>query len=920
MAHCIDTRRVRLLAGVALAALSLAPAAQAQAPATPAVDPAPDSAEAADAEEIVVTGFRGSIESSILAKREADIVVDVITAQDIQGLPDVSIAESLSRLPGVTSQRTGGQSNALNIRGLSQELVSATLNGREQVSTSRADAARSIEFEQYPSELLSQAAVYKSPKASQIEGGIAGKVELTTARPLAAREDLTANINIRGLYNDRGDQNPDVGSTGYRISGSLSAKLTDTLGVALGYARLSQPNVATRFVGFDYNAGNRIDVNGDGAVESPSFGFELIQFGGREVRDGALAVVQWEPTPDFRVLVDGYYSKFKSDVRRRGIRIEGLGGLAPQDITNPVLDGDAIIGGTVQTGSGLSPTLVNQDESDRNELYTIGGNVAKDFGDAVTISADIAYSRADSFFNNQGINVDAYDANGVRLRETRGAFAANYQLNGLKLPDVSLGHDFTDPARNLFQGFYIVPEDNRDELWAYAGNLKWNIDSGFLKSFETGARYAQRDARRTVTSFDSFSIAAPVVLPSDLFKVAGFGKRYGAAGFPDFISADIDGVLDQFVGPDRIADQDLGFTRDQSFTLSEDVLAIYGQLNFDADLGSMGLRGNLGLRYVETEQTSTSSTGGTFVTVGDKFEDWLPSLNVALEVTDEDILRFAASRQISRPAFFDLRSTVNITFDGAGIPGGGGGNPFLRPFEADQVELNYEHYFGRSGIFTAGIFYKDLKTFIVDGTTTGFDFRANGFGPLLDNAPPPATGAPKQDVGTFSQPVNGSGGYVWGVELQYSQSFADLLPAPFDGLGVILNYAYTKSDLNVTVSSSGSPVSLTLPGLSKHVFNPTLYYEKYGFGARVAARYRSKYVAPQVGQVSNPAVNAAETVIDAQLSYEFQEGSALRGFRILAQVNNLTDEPNRTYWGREALSSTQQYFGRTFFLGASYAF
>lgn len=869
-------------------------------------------------EEIIVTGFRASVASSIEAKREADFVVDVITADDIAGLPDVSIAEGLSRLPGVTSQRTGGQSNAINIRGLSQDLVSATLNGREQVSTSRADAARSIEFEQYPSELLSQAAVYKSPKASQIEGGIAGKIELTTARPLDARGDFSGTINVRGLYNDRGDQNPDVGSYGYRVSASLNVKLSDTLGIALGYARLSQPNVATRFVGFDYNADNRIDVNGDGALESPSFGFELIQFGGREVRDGALAVVQWEPSPDFRVLIDGYYSRFRSDVRRRGIRIEGLGGLAPQDITNPVLDGDAIIGGTVQTGSGLSPTLVNQDESDRNELYTIGGNVAKDFGN-VTISGDIAYSRADSFFNNQGINVDAFDATGTRLRETRGAFSATYQLNGLSLPDVALSHDFADPARNLFQGFYIVPEDNRDELWAYAGNLKWNIDDGFVKSVEAGVRYAQRDARRIVTSFDSFGIAAPVALPAELFTISGFGRRFSGAGFPDFIVADIDAVLDRFVGEDRVADQDLGFTRDQSFTLSEDVLSVYGQVNFDNELGDMGVRGNIGLRYARTDQSSRSSSGGTELTVGDKFEDWLPSLNLALSLSEQDIIRVAASRQISRPAFFDLRSTVAITFDGAGVPGGGGGNPFLRPYEANQVEIGYEHYIGRSGIISAGLFYKNLETFIIDGTITGFDFRANGFGPLLDNAPPPATGAAKQDVGTFNTPINGSGGEVYGIELQYSQAF-DMLPAPFDGLGIILNYAYTESDLGITVRSSGSPVSLTLPGLSKHVFNPTLYYDKDGFGARVAARYRSKYVAPQVGQVSNPAVNDAETVIDAQLSYEFQEGSALKGLRLLLQANNVTDEPNKTYWGREALSSTQQYFGRTFFFGAAFAF
>ncbi|PZN92366.1 MAG: TonB-dependent receptor [Alphaproteobacteria bacterium] len=909
--------RTALIGSTAGIALVLSAPVQAQA--TQPTESATATDDAADKDTIIVTGFRRSIQSAIESKRQADVVADIITAQDIQGLPDVSIAESLARLPGVTSQRTGGQSSALNIRGLGQGLVTATLNGREQVSTSRADAARSIEFEQYPSELINQAAVYKSPKASLIEGGIAGQVDLATVRPLAKRERISGSLNVRGQYNDRADESPDADSYGYRVSASLNFKLLDdTLGIALGYSRLAQPNVATRFVGYDYNAGNRIDVNGDGQLESPGFGFEGAQFGGNEVRDGALAVIQYEPTPDLRILIDGYYSKFSSDVRRRGVRIEGLGNIAAQDVSNVILSNGAIIGGRIQSGSGLTATSVNQDESDRNKLYTIGGNIAKDLG-PVTITLDAAYSRADSAFNNSGVNVDAYDANGQRLSATRGALVVDYKLNGLDRPDIAINHDFTDPTRNLFQGFYIVPEENRDELKAFAGNVKWNIDGGFIQSLEVGGRYAMRDARRTITSFASFAIPAPVQIPAGLAKGAGFTGRFARAGLPNFLAADIDGLLDQFVGANRTVDQSQGFTRDQSFTLSEDTLAGYAQLNYAGDLGSLPLRGNIGLRVVNTDQSSTSSTNDVFVTVGDKFTEWLPSFNAVLELSERDFIRASASRQLSRAGFFDIRSSVQITFDGAGVPGGSGGNPFLRPFLANQFDLGYEHYFGNNGIFAVGAFYKDLKTFVINGTTTGFNFRENGFGALLDNAPPTATGAPKQDIGTFSQPINGQGGYVWGIEANYTHAFTDL-PAPFDGLGVILNYSYTKSDLSITTSTSGAPTSITLPGLSAHVANPTVYYEKHGFGARVGVRYRSKYVAPQVGQVSNPAINAAETVVDAQLSYEFQAGSPMQGLRLLLQANNITDAPNRTYWGTEAQTSTQQYFGRQLFFGAAYSF
>src|SRR5690606_33292203 len=155
-------------------------------------------------EEVVVTGFRKSLVAATDAKRNSDTVIEAISADDIGGLPDVSIADSLSRLPGVTSVRTGGQASELNIRGMSGDFVFATMNGREQVSTSTGPiAGRKIEFDVYPSELISQAAVYKSPKASLIEGGVAGSIELTTVNPLKNSKEHSFNLGVRGSANSR---------------------------------------------------------------------------------------------------------------------------------------------------------------------------------------------------------------------------------------------------------------------------------------------------------------------------------------------------------------------------------------------------------------------------------------------------------------------------------------------------------------------------------------------------------------------------------------------------------------------------------------------------------------------------------------------------------------------------------------------
>ncbi len=208
-------------------------------PDAPAQDSAPTStaqskarakkdAQAKDLQAITVTGFSRSVETSIDIKRDADTIQDVVTAADIGGLPDVSISDALTRLPGVSAERINGESSAIDIRGLSGDFVETTLDGREQAATS---GSRVTEFDQYPSELITQAAVYKSPKASLIEGGVAGTVAMDTANPLDNAKQYSGVLNMRGSYNDRANETVGANSKGYRVSASFQGKfLNDTLG------------------------------------------------------------------------------------------------------------------------------------------------------------------------------------------------------------------------------------------------------------------------------------------------------------------------------------------------------------------------------------------------------------------------------------------------------------------------------------------------------------------------------------------------------------------------------------------------------------------------------------------------------------------------------------------------------------------
>ena len=910
-----------------------------------------------EGDEIIVTGFRASVENAIEAKRTTDFIADIISADDIAGLPDVSIAESLARLPGVSSQRTGGQASALNIRGLSQDLVSATLNGREQVATS---GNRTIEFDQYPSELISQAAVYKTPVASIIEGGIAGKVELKTVRPLSNKESFSGQINFRGLYNDRAKQNPDVSDKGYRASASVQLKLADdTLGIALGYARLYQPNVATRFVQFDFpspgNNGSPVrDLNGDGQPEIFNFGFEGIQFGGRETRDGGVAVVEWQPSDRLTVLIDGYYSRFKSSVKRRGFRVFATQS-GDNQFQNPVIVNNAVVGGRVtnqigSTGAGFAQgtELVNQDEGRRDELYTIGGNIAYDVSDRVKAALDVSYSSGESFFNNSGVNVRPYTqtlTGLVRSDQIPGVITVDSQLNGLNLPTIrQITTDFTDlnPAGGGFflDGQFLVPQRDTDQLFAVAGDLEFDAGDGFIKTIKIGGRYAKRDGDRIVTSFNTFNIpGAPLALPASLVSNAGFRGDFARAGLPNFGVVDIGGAFNlafgNTLGTKQVTDQiAFDFTVDQSFKIDEETYTGYGQIDFSTIAGSLPFRGNIGLRVIRTDQSSTvfSVIPGLVdnpntppplrenrrnITRGKTFTDFLPSANAILEITPKDLLRISYTQQISRPRFVDLRGSISVSTGADGNTTGSGGNPQLDPFKADQFDLSYEHYFGKSGIISAAAFYKNLRTFVVQGNIPNFNFVANGVTPPpIGGTNPPQPGNP---IGNFSAPVNGQGGFVYGFEFGFSKTFVEL-PSPFDGLGVVVNYAYSQSDLNTTSTTSGRALNLDLAGLSKHVLNPTIFYEKAGFGARVSGRYRSSFVSPQIGVSELIITSAPETVIDAQLSYEFPESSVLKGLKLLAQANNLTDEPTRTFFGQQAQTGTIQNFGRTFFLGATYKF
>lgn len=910
------------------------------------------SAPASVVEEVVVTGFRQSVLNAIDAKRFADTVTENISADDLGSLPDVSMADALTRLPGVSAVRTGGQASEINIRGMAGGFVFTTLNGREQVSTS---GQRNIEFEQYPSELISQAAVYKSPKASLIEGGVAGTVELKTSSPLAMEEDARLTINARGMVNDRADEVYDAQDIGHRFSVSYQTKMADdTLGLGLGFARLYQPSVATQFVGFSYRnreAGAR-DVNGDGQLDALSYGFELQHRGGEETRDGLMGVLEWQPNDNLTVRADYYQSKFDTEAFARGFRFQNLFQGA---VYNPVLTTDnTMIGGTINRtrDTNVIVQTTNDDNTDYDEVKSYGLFVEW-VNDQWTLSADISSSEADSnFVNGVGWGLLFEDASAsAPVVETDVSVA--YQLNGLNLPDIGFNQDYTDLNKMMLAKWGVYPYLNTDKVDAAKFDIRFEFsDNAIFSSVEVGARVSdrhytnERGVYQFGNDFGAYGAGeAPLKLTSDLATVVNFSGEFGY--FPSYLAIDMDKALSQWLPAGEgmpVKSWADSWTMTQSGSVDEKVTAAYVQLNIDTEIGGRGLLGNIGVRAVKSDQSSIGlrdvdgnvqagavaisddlgviNNEYALVEFGQTYTDYLPSLNLNYLITDNSQLRFAAAKVMSRPPIKRLQAdeSVNISDDGY-FSASSNNSPLLDPFYANQYDLSFEHYFEEGdGAFVAALFYKDILGFINNIRIDPYDFIADpaydvptyvpGTEPGNENSYPPVNVI----NGSLDTVINNTeGGFIQGVELAFTKTF-DNLPGMWSGLGFSGSYSYTESNINFQTDLSGGTVDITLPGLSDEVLSATLFYDYEAFSTRVNVRQRSAFVSEQVAVETQLAFFDKETVIDYQASYQVNDN-----LQVLFQVNNLTDEPTKTYFNQPSQTGTLQFFGRQLFLGVSYS-
>jgi len=955
-----------LTSNVRRTALSIAIAA-----ALPSAMAMPMTAYAQDAdedtiEEIVTYGsFRQALVNAIDTKRSSSTIVEAISAEDIGKLPDSSIAESLARLPGMAGERVNGRTSGISVRGFKEEFVGTTMNGRELLGMGD---NRNVEYDLYPSEIISGVVVYKTPDATMTTQGLGGIVDLRTTRPLDASPHLVANVNLE--QNDLSSANPDFDDNGHRLALSYSDVFADdTVGISLAVATTESPSQEQQFRGWGY-----ADVNLGNATAGPGItlaGGEKI-LGGHDTfvrsavleRDTIAGVLQFAPNEDVTVTLDALYIDFSEEKVFRGIEEGGpeWGGTA---YTVTGLENGLVTSGTMEPG--FLSVVRNDGERKLADMTQFGLNIEYDIGDEWELRFDLAHGQVDKKITNiesyagvgraglttqgsptarsftMGPNgavytnhptispVDLSDFNTVRLAGPQ-AWGGGMQ-NVPQFADTTAADGSTIGPFQAQDGFINEPIFD-EELTSLKFEVSRGLDFGILTAVDFGVFYSDRSKSKdnggayltAPTWPNDGQIPEEFRLGTTDVSFIGLGNIVAYDGIAMYDSGFYTASDAALLQPDREGD---------SYTIEETLTSVYAKFDFDTEMGGMPVNGNFGVQVINADQTGKGF--GSFIgpsgfveaepiTDGDDYTDVLPSLNVNFEVADDHMVRLAASKTITRARmdYMKPNNQVNFNFNAgnvsnpnpaAGPWSGSAGNAKLKPYEANQFDLSYEWYFAEDGFASAAFFYKDLVNWHADGSFIAdfTPFYIPGYHESID----PITGAvitPATFLGVVSSKADGLEGFVRGYELQTNLPF-HLFSDALEGFGVNASIALYDGKLD-----NGGEV----PGLSEEAYQSTVYWERGGFQARVSWTKRDKFSTetPQLSLALTPTVDQGAELIDAQIAYDFGLGGfdRLDGLTISLQGQNLTDEDTLQTDSDSRQVTKWQSFGANYLLGINYKF
>lgn len=888
------------------------PSGSAEGAAIPSSELSEAAQTAPQGEEIVVTGIRSSLASSARIKREAQQIVDTISAEDVGKFPDANIAESLQRITGVAIDRSGGEGQFITVRGLGPEFNTVLVNGRVMATD---NPGREFSFDVLSSNMIQRTDVYKSSVPELQEGGIGATVNIITARPLEGRSGFHVAASAGGIYDTlREKVSPDLSA----VASFTNAEKTIGIVLAGSYTdRYSQLDYV-RTEGWLFGPQRTVDGTADstgltpgaivttpGDVHTP----QNVQFArqlDRRRRINVSGTFQAELSDNLLLTVDGIYSKFDVFSDRNifanffsapyiGMEVDERG-----TVTGFNRPGQQFLAANPALADAMSlsqnDNIVNP--SDRlTTTYQIGGNLRWRPAEDVEVRLDASTTRAKQRAPGMFVVVGS-------LAQTSPRFDLN---KGNDLPIVSNSGNITDPS--LMRAHFTAADDNRvqDEGSEYHLDTEFKVHDSPLQAIRIGFSYSDRSKlRRTQNNQDGNCAYCGYEIPMDTsllepFELDNFLSGVsGSENVPaQFFTYDPRAVIAFLSDPANLARPRQGRNAAEQaaeaarllalpggpygvrenlgsrLDVQEEVFAGYVAMQF----GGTNWSGNAGIRVVRTQTISrgfdlpvasiTNTPGDdtlqyrygdpTPISVRNSYINALPSANLKVNLTEKLIARAAFSQTVTRPTLTDLG--VDNSFGGrVSVPLSSGGNPMLQPFKSTNYDLSLEWYLSPVSYLSIGGFYKTLSDFLE-----------------LQTLPVERFGRVFQDTRTR----NGQTGYIRGIEVGGQYSF-DFLGGFASGFGVAGNYTYVDSKANRDTTLSDYDCGYN--GLSPHSANGSVFYEKYGLAARVSYNWRSDYLRSCRSDQARPRNRSAYGQLDFNLGYDVTPN-----FQLYVQGVNVTN-------------------------------
>jgi iron complex outermembrane receptor protein len=855
-------------------------------------------------EEVVVTGIRSSIKRAQDIKRDASGVVDSISAEDLGKFPDLNVAESLQRIPGVAIDRSGGEGQAVTVRGLGPQFNNVLLNGR-QIATET--GGREFSFDVLASEQITGANVYKTGKSSLQSGGIGATINITTARPLST-PGLQVAGSVKAIYETLSEETSPAVSL--LVSNTFA---DDTFGVGLSYSRQERDVQINRIQTAGWRPGQTISNNRDGVLFSNAFiprNWDQIVDNQERTRENLALVLQYAPTDDLSITFDGFESKFEVDSLVTDLASwfepDRVGSASIDPTTGTLLNFTQEIGLNQGSGDPASDFVSHTRNGRDSTTDGFGLNVEWNINDRVSANLDVSTSSAE----NDSAGKDRFNVIGI---------INNYQFNGNPGSTPVVTHDgfgngqLPDASRtrlhyNEIGGVGVTTLDEIDEVKL---DFEYALNSELVESVKFGAHSSSRENQRfqlfgNQCAFCGYFFPAPN-------EAVGLRPFTADNFFP--------GLIDTFYTYNGNAVEDFlasaGFPivptlQNNRYEISEDVTSFYIDTTFNLSLGEMPLSVNLGARYADTDidvlavqsdivDVVPTSDLTLFANVfgpastfseGSSYDNILPSLNAKLDLNDAMVLRFAAYESLTRATLSELSPATTFNQPRRQTLTAQGGNPALKPFESTNFDLSFEWYYGDASNFSIAYFNKDIGNFVT--TLTGNETftltnrsAADGFrcgdalcapGALVtgqDIIPTTDELNGESEVFNVARPQNGRSAKVDGFEVAITHLFDN-------GFGISANATFVDSNVSIGADTT---TSFALEGLGDSQ-NLVVFYEDEKMQARVAYNNRDAFLRQIDNGFNGEPINTNEFgQVDISASYNINDT-----LTVFFEGTNVTEE------------------------------